>query len=98
MSSEALQYQQCKKLQHRKGHSDGVTSVAFSPNGQLLASSGMDGQVCIWELRSGKLMYVFAGESAILNILWLEQSSTNLVCGTQDGFILSLAISEVCLM
>ena len=90
-----LQYQQTARFQHRDGHSDAVAAVAFSPNGLLLASGGLDGRVCVWDVRSSKLLYAFSGKSAVLSLLWLEISNENLVCGMADGTIASLAISRV---
>ena len=33
-----------------RGHTDGVTSVAFSPNGTTLASGSWDGTILLWEM------------------------------------------------
>jgi WD40 repeat protein len=32
-----------------EGHSKRVDSLAYSPDGQLLASAGLDGRVIVWE-------------------------------------------------
>ncbi|KAI0363071.1 WD40 repeat-like protein [Pilatotrama ljubarskyi] len=86
-----LLYQQSTRLQHHEGHSDAVTVVAFSPDGERLASGGLDGRVCVWSVGSGKLLHVFLGKSSVLSVLWLD-SNEYLVCGMEDGTIASLAI------
>jgi serine/threonine protein kinase len=43
-----------KQLARFKGHQDTITSVAFSPNGQIVASSSYDGTVRIWAVPSVK--------------------------------------------
>jgi WD40 repeat protein len=35
-------------LTELKGHSEIVTDLAFSPDGTLMASTGLDGTICIW--------------------------------------------------
>jgi WD40 repeat protein len=37
-----------------RGHTDEVYSLAFAPDGKLLASAGRDGTVRLWELPAGK--------------------------------------------
>ena len=37
-----------------QGHSSGVTGVAFSPDGAMIASSSEDNSVRVWELASGE--------------------------------------------
>ncbi|KAI0363917.1 WD40 repeat-like protein [Pilatotrama ljubarskyi] len=87
-----LEYQQHSRFTHPEAHCDAVTAVAFSPHGQLLATGGLDGRVCLWDVVSSKLLYVFSGTSPVLSLQWLH-SDENLVCGMEDGTVASLGIS-----
>lgn len=44
-----------------KGHQDAVVSIAFSPDGTLLASAGRDKAVRLWSLQSGEVVKIIAG-------------------------------------
>src|SRR6185295_14367804 len=43
------------------GHNADVTQLAFSPDGKLLASSGADFVIRIWDLASGKEVTTLSG-------------------------------------
>ncbi|KAI0744910.1 WD40-repeat-containing domain protein [Earliella scabrosa] len=71
------------------GHSKGVTSVVFSTDGSLLASSGLDGAVCIWDTKTWSLLDVYYAKTRVTALAWFTDQA--LVCGLEDGILSSLA-------
>lgn len=65
----------------------GVTSVAFNPSGNYLASGVLDRRVCIWEVDNGKLIHNFVTSSTVLSVAWVPGRNSMLLCGCQDGSI-----------
>jgi WD40 repeat protein len=45
------------------GHTDVVASLAFSPDGQTLASGGWDGKVRLWSVAGGEQVITLEGHS-----------------------------------
>src|SRR5271168_2777748 len=50
-------------LQMLKGHSDGVSSVTFSPDGKLVASGSGDKTVRLWDTATGAPLQTLKGHS-----------------------------------
>ncbi|MCA0325659.1 MAG: pentapeptide repeat-containing protein [Proteobacteria bacterium] len=48
------------RLQWLSGHSGAVTAVAFSPNGQRIASASDDSTLCLWGASSGECLITFS--------------------------------------
>ena len=42
-------------------HKKHVTALAFSPDGKVLASAGVDGWICLWDVATGKRLQRFEG-------------------------------------
>ena len=53
----------------RLRHGDGIVALAFSPDGQTLATSGDDGIVRLWESATGKEVRRFGGHGEDVNSL-----------------------------
>ena len=77
------------------GHSAGIAAVSFSPHGKLLATAGLDGNLCIWDVSSGDLAHVHRSNSAALSISWTPEDEDSLQYGMEDGYLVKLIISQV---
>ncbi|KAM3606890.1 uncharacterized protein V6R79_025142 [Siganus canaliculatus] len=71
----------------RDGHTHGVACLAFSADGQRLASIGLDAKntVCIWEWKRGKILATATGHSdRIFDVSWDPVLQNRLVsCGVK---------------
>lgn len=66
-------------------HRGGVGSVAYSPNGQWLATGGLDGIIRVWDAATNALVRVLVGhEGAIYQALSWAPDSKTLASGSVD--------------
>ena len=54
VTSSSLSAQEPKLRATRKGHTNTVLSVAFSPDGKTLASGSYDKTIKLWDVQPGK--------------------------------------------
>ena len=75
-------------LQHKlKKHTDWVTALAFSPNGEFLATGDRNGGLVIWDGDSGQELTTLAGhKGSISGISWRDDSKF-LASSSEDGSI-----------
>jgi WD40 repeat protein len=70
-----------------RGHNDSVSSVAFSPNGEILATASDDQTVRLWKVGSGQLVATLSGHRDIVNdVAWSADGL--LATAASDGVII----------
>nr|WP_225880409.1 WD40 repeat domain-containing serine/threonine-protein kinase [Anabaenopsis elenkinii] len=76
------------KLRHTlTGHSDWVTSVGFSPDGQTLASGSRDKTIKLWDVQTGKVRHTLTGHSDWVLSVGFSSDSQTLASGSFDKTI-----------
>ncbi|KAL3911819.1 MAG: hypothetical protein SGPRY_008551, partial [Prymnesium sp.] len=61
-------------------HNDPVYSVAFSSNGQYLATGSFDRCLHIWSVKDGRLVKTYRGEAGIFEVCWNAEGSKVAAC------------------
>ncbi|KAJ7751519.1 WD40-repeat-containing domain protein, partial [Mycena maculata] len=66
------------------GHSDGVQSVVFSPDGMHIASGSWDNTVKLWDAASGSHLQTFKGHSDGVNSVAFSPNGVLIASGCRD--------------
>ena len=70
------------------GHTDTISSLAFSLDGTLLVSISNDLTVELWDVRSGGIVQkTFGGEPSTVSAVSISLDGTTIAFGTKDGAI-----------
>jgi WD40 repeat protein len=68
-----------------RGHTNWILSVAFSPDGETLASSSADCTICLWKVTSGTLYAVLRGHRETVYKVAFTLDGTTVVSSSFDG-------------
>ncbi len=66
---------------------DGVLSVTFSPNGQLLAAGNADGKIRLWRVNDGRLILTCEGHTDWVKSVTFNATGSLLASGSDDHTI-----------
>ncbi|CCO34983.1 hypothetical protein BN14_09096 [Rhizoctonia solani AG-1 IB] len=79
------------KLQHigpLNGHTEGITSVAFSPDGSYLASGSLDRTIHTWDVQTGQAVeHPFVGHNNSITSVAYSPCNSRLASASFDGKI-----------
>ena len=70
-----------------EGHNNDVNSVAFNPNGTLLASGSRDNTIKLWNLETKTEIATLEGHNGSVNSVAFNPNKAKLISGSDDGTI-----------
>ncbi|KAJ1920828.1 hypothetical protein H4219_001064 [Mycoemilia scoparia] len=68
-------------------HSQGITSLCFSPDNAQVISTSFDGTIRIHGLKSGKMLKEYRGHTTYVNTAIFKPDMTQIISGSSDGSI-----------
>ena len=79
----------------RRGHKYAANSVAFSPDGNILASGGRGGRVLLWDANTGRLKQFMLRHAGGIWSLAFSPDGNTLAAATEGGYVYIYDISNL---
>ena len=74
-------------IQKFTAHKDTVKSMAFSPDGRILATTGSDRMVRIWDVESGRQIRTFHGRGDVIHVMAFSPCGRTIAFAAANGSI-----------
>ena len=79
----------------RRGHQHAAHSVAFSPDGNILASGGRGGRVLLWDTNRGRLKQFMLRHAGTVWSLAFSPDGNTLAAATEGGYVYIYDVSNL---
>jgi RNA polymerase sigma factor (sigma-70 family) len=74
-----------QEIRALEGHTEAVTSVAFSPDGKLLLTASKDGSAALWDVATGKEVRRLLGNQGEMLSVAVSPDGATMASGGSDG-------------
>jgi WD40 repeat protein len=70
------------------GHTDVVSSMSFSREGQTIVTGSWDGMVKVWDMKTGMLLQKMTAHTGQVNAVTIDHKKNTIISGAADNLIL----------
>lgn len=81
------EWQSEQYIMKQQGHSSELNSIAYSPDGQLIATAGADAKIKLWNVLNGFCFVTFTEHTASVTGLQFSNSKKFVVSASLDGTV-----------
>ena len=76
-----------QQLSIQTGHASTVLDLEFSPDGNIMASSGADNKIVLWDMVSSKQMNILSGHNGPVNSISIHPNKNIIASASDDGTV-----------